>query len=112
MDLLSGKNWSGNLLKNKTLTASGRVNGYAWYFQVKTNSWLVEIAEDQAIDASDLPLVGFGCGGWLYECDKSILAENGQEQLSAIRESLSLAFTKFQDNELQYLPAVTCACSE
>lgn len=112
MTLLSGENWSGNISTKKTLTATGQINGYAWFFQVKQRSWLVEIAEDQTIDASDLPLVGFGCGGWLYESSHCNLPENEQQQIEYIQQSLSQVFSAFHHNKLQYLPAVSCPCSE
>ncbi len=116
---LSGKDWSGNLLFNVTTVASGRVNGYSWYFQSKSNSWMVEIAEEQAIEPNDLPLVGFGCGGWLYECDDSDLPNlnnsnnNNKSEadfINYVSKKLSLVFTMFHQNDLEYLPAVTCCC--
>ena len=114
MLLLSGKNWSGSLHFNDSdmAKASGRVNGYSWYFQSKSNSWVVEIAEDPAIETHDLPLVGYGCGGWLYESDKCILPDNEADFIQYINTNLSLVFAMLHQNKLKYLPAVTCACSD
>ena len=71
---LSGDNWSGSLLFDAMSKASGRVNGYSWHFQSKGTALIVEISEDPNILPSDLPLVGYGCGGWLYQRGRFLTA--------------------------------------
>ena len=117
---LSGDHWSGNLYftndKTNKHKASGRVSGYAWYFQSTIDSWSIEIAEDPSFEESELPLVGYGCGGWLYESDQGTLldvASNHVEDFIAfLNKELPLVFTLFSQNQLNYLPIVTCGCTD
>ena len=121
---LAGNHWSGNLYFTLDNTnkhkASGRVSGYAWYFQSTTHSWSIEIAEDPTIEESELPLVGYGCGGWLYESNKDILPDDLIDKLPNneanfilfINKELELVFTLFAQNKLNYLPVVTCGCTD
>lgn len=109
---ISGDNWSGTILVGDTSKASGCINGYSWYLQFNANTWFVEIAEDQSIEPNDLPLVGYGCGGWLYKCDTGVAPVNEDIILLTIHKHLSFVFTLFNENKLQYLPAVTCPCRD
>jgi hypothetical protein len=111
---LSGKDWSGTLLFNEDgiVKAYGKINGYSWYFQSKVHAWTIEIAEDQTIEPSDLPLVGYGCGGWIHEYDKDQLPKNEADFTRYITTNLSNVFNLFNKNKLTYLPAVTCVCSD
>jgi len=110
--LLSGEDWTGHLLLEKDRQAMGIVNGYVWLLKVKENTFLIEIAEDKSIEATDLPLVGFGCSGWLYESERVTLPKNENEFVSYINDKLTAVFSMFKKNQLRYLPAVSCPCSE
>jgi len=112
MVLLSGEHWSGNLLLEKTAKATGQINGYSWLFTSKAQSFLVEIAEDKRIEGADLPLVGFGCSGWLYESEQTTFPSDEDALIQYIENTLSAVFTLFRENKLNYLPAVSCPCSE
>jgi hypothetical protein len=72
----------------------------------------VEIAEDPSIEPADLPLVGFGCGGWLYESKEPHSLETGANATSYVEEKVQLVFTLFRDKKLNYLPAISCPCSD
>jgi hypothetical protein len=109
---LTGDNWSGIISANCVNKASGRVNGYAWYFQQKQSSWLIEIAEEQGIEPSDLPLVGYGCGGWLFESDKVIDEMNSIKALETVPGKIDYVVNLFKQNKLNYLPAVSCGCRD
>ena len=118
---LVGDNWSGNLhikqINNSLSTstkgkAKGRFNGHSWYFQSNANSWMLEIAEDQTIEPADLPLVGYGCGGWLYEEQLNSAIANEVELTDFIKQQLPFVFNLFTANKLTYLAAVSCPCSD
>lgn len=112
MVAISGENWSGSIVFAKVNKARGQIDGYSWYLQSNENSLLIEIAEDKHISADELPLVGFGCSGWLYESNKTLSSANEQDFLNQINEQLLTVFTLFKHNKLIYLPAVSCPCSE
>ena len=109
---IAGKNWSGHLALDDYTKACGRLKGYSWYLQLKSNVLLVEIAEDPSIEPTDLPLVGFGCGGWLYESKESLSLETSANAISYVEEKVQLVFTLFREKKLNYLPAITCPCSD
>ena len=109
---LSGKTWTGHFLPDDQIKASGQVSVYPWYLQLKNNVLMVEIAEDLSLDPSDLPMVGFGCGGWLYECKESDSPATEAEAIRYIDEKVALVFELFRNKELKYLPAVSCPCSD
>ncbi|GLS92078.1 hypothetical protein GCM10007916_31480 [Psychromonas marina] len=109
---ISGTHWSGSLRFINTVEASGSVNGYSWLLQSKSDSWVLEIAEEQGIQASDLPLVGFGCAGWLYESSKQILPTTEVEFGHYLNQQLEIVFNLLSQNKLRYFPAVSCPCSE
>ncbi|PKF62321.1 hypothetical protein CW745_07090 [Psychromonas sp. psych-6C06] len=109
---LSGENWYGNLLFDTQSKARGRVHGYSWYLQSKNNSLIIEISEDPSIPPEELPLVGYGCGGWLFECEQISLANNKIDFVNYINEKLSFVFEQFSQNKLKYLAPVSCPCSE
>ncbi|MBU2870563.1 hypothetical protein [Colwellia sp. E2M01] len=84
-------------------------------FSGKEHSWFVEIAEDQAIEAQQLPLVGFGCAGWLYQVEKEAISSPSLVSAQAppaieseVKAKLNLVFKLFTQNKLVYIPAVTC----
>lgn len=120
MVLLSGEQWNGSLrFDDSTQTdadgsaqATGLIDGYAWYFQSKNGSFFVEIAEDQGLTGDDLPLVGYGCGGWVYECEEATFPSNKSDFSQYVNKQLSSVFTLFLLNKLNYLPDVSCPCSE
>lgn len=112
MSLLAGKNWSGTLRFNITAKASGSVNGHSWYLQSRTSSWTLEIASEQDIEPTDLPLVGYGCAGWLYECEQQTLPNNEADYINYLNKELPLVFELFNQNKLKFLPSVTCPCSD
>jgi len=112
MTKLTGKNWTGEVYFDATTKARGRVSGYAWYFQSKGNLWWIEIAEDPSIEPEELPLVGYGCGGWLYECDDVDLPVNEKIFTNFINIKLLFVFDMFEQNTLKYLSAVSCPCSD
>jgi|GEM_PF-3446956 len=103
---ISGEGWQGVFDQN-TNQARGKANGYSWFLKLKSAYWSFEIAEDQAIDAEQLPLVGFGCGGWLAEIPR----ESGVT-LDVVTTILQGQFTAFADGKLKYYPSVNCSCSD
>lgn len=107
----SGINWSGSLYINGTVKANGRVHSHAWYFELTAKSWIVEIAEEHAIEPNDLPLVGFGYGGWLHESMVSDYPDSEADLILYVESKLSLVFTMFQQSKLTYIPAIT-ACND
>jgi hypothetical protein len=109
---ISGQNWTGSIQLSELFKARGSMDGYSWYFQSKENSFFIEIAEDYQITPEQLPLVGYGCGGWLYESNSAPIPNNEQDFISFLDKQLSLVFTLFKQNKLKYLPAVSCPCSE
>lgn len=109
---LSGENWYGSLLFDTTSKGRGRVSGYSWYLQSKNDSLIIEISEDTSITPKDLPLVGYGCGGWLYECIQINVANDEINFINQISEKLSFVFEQFRQNKLEYLSAVSCPCSD
>ena len=109
---IAGEHWSGHLVVGVHTKACGRVNGYSWYLQLKSNVLLVEIAEDPSIEPADLPLVGFGCGGWLYESKEPYLLDTDANAINYIEDKVQLVFALFREKKLSYLPAITCPCSD
>lgn len=111
-----GENWSGEIQFNEAnfdrVKARGRVKGYSWHFQSNTDSWVIEIAEDISLEPSDLPLVGFGCGGWVHQSGKLNFPSNKSEFIALVSQALISIFELYDQNKLVYLPTVTCACSE
>lgn len=112
---VSGKGWQGQLYEDDLIHARGVVDGYAWYFRVGSSAWSMEIADGQGIQSSDLPLVGFGTGGWLFE-ESGDLALNVDvlntdiPNIKAITHAITLTISLFRDNKLEYVPAVTSHC--
>ncbi|TYK66927.1 hypothetical protein [Colwellia echini] len=93
--------------------ARGRFKGYSWYFQANASSWLLEIAEDMSIEPRELPLVGYACGGWLFETNEKInFSADEHELIVELPLKLAFVFNLFFENKLNYLPAVSCPCSE
>ena len=108
---LSGENWSGSLLFDNELKGCGRVNGYSWHLQLKNSLLIIEISEQPSITPEEMPLVGYGCGGWIYECEQISIA-NKIDVVDYVNEKLSFVFEQFRKNKLNYLSAVSCPCSE
>ncbi|MCD9486941.1 hypothetical protein [Photobacterium iliopiscarium] len=52
-----------------------------------------------------MPLVGYGCGGWVYE---QPLTKNENDIFAIINTAMML----FRENKMTYFPAVTCSCSD
>ena len=109
---LTGNNWSGYLVQGAHTKACGQHKGYSWYLQLKSHVLIVEIAEDPSTEPTDLPLVGFGCGGWLYESKEPLLLASEAEAISYVEDKVQLVFTLFREKKLNYLPAVSCPCSD
>ncbi|RVU85772.1 hypothetical protein EOL70_04670 [Leucothrix sargassi] len=107
-----GKTWSGDFLPDVHIKACGQVSVYPWYLQLKNNVLMVEIAEDLSLDPSDLPLVGFGSGGWLYECKVPELPVTEEEAIRYIDEKVTMVFALFRDKQLKYFDAASCPCSD
>lgn len=84
------------------LVASGNVGIYSWCVTRAASKQMLEIADDPAIQIADLPLVGYGCGGWLAEAPVS----------EPIESFLQQSFERFANKTLKHVPAVSCACSD
>ena len=116
MTQISGKDWLGDIYSSTKelgiISAMGRVNGHAWYFKSTKHTWFIEICEDQLIEPGDLPLVGYGCAGWLYESKQIISADNNAVVMVDIIEKINRVFSLFKQQNLAYLPAVICGCSD
>ena len=87
------------------ITGKGVINHYSWAISSNSSSIILEIADDPMIAPDDLPLVGFGCAGWLFE-------SNIEFDKVAIRTSFFEGVNLFRENKLKYIPAVTCSCSD
>ena len=87
------------------INIDSKVTGYSWCLSSTSTTIVIEIAEDQSIDSKSLPLVGYGCGGWVYE---QPLTKNENDILAIINTAMML----FRDNKMTYFPAVTCSCSD
>ena len=114
MTNISGENWFGIIHTNSSdiITVMGRIFGHAWYFKSTAHAWFIEISEDQAIEPNDLPLVGYGCSGWLYEKKIGLTADNNTKRIQIIDENINHVFDLFKQKKLNYLPTVTCGCSD
>ena len=103
---IKGEGWVGSLdLTNGQ--AEGRINGYSWLLKLKPDRWSFEIAEDQSIESEALPLVGFGCSGWLSESKR----ENEPSEC-VVTEYLEQKFSEFAESKLKFYPSVSCNCSD
>ncbi|WP_119393948.1 hypothetical protein [Salinibius halmophilus] len=94
---------------NSKAIAQGKVGVFSWRAVKAKDKLVLEIADDPAIEASDLPLVGFGCGGWLFESEQITTDGITDAWLTAF---LSDGFKRFQAEQLPYMPAVSCPCSD
>lgn len=83
----------------------GTVNHNSWMLSSTSTSLVLEIAEDPEITPNDLPLVGFGCGGWMVE-------KQLQWQENDLKDFVIDAIEQFKANTLPYTPAVSCPCSQ
>lgn len=97
--------YNGMVNLDKKIKGSGNVQGYSWCLSSTSTTLIVEIAEDQAIDSDNLPLVGYGCSGWIYEQPLS-------DNLDVIKAVVHTAMMLFRENKIAYFPAVTCSCSD
>ncbi|MEC6797055.1 hypothetical protein VXS03_08335 [Photobacterium sp. S4TG1] len=102
---INNENYSGEINIDSKITGYGKVQGYSWCLSSTSTTVIVEIAEDQSIDSKSLPLVGYGCGGWIYE---QPLINNEKDILAIIKTAIAL----FSKNKMTYFPAVTCSCSD
>ena len=94
---------------NEKVTGKGSVNFYSWCVTSTSSAIILEIADDPTITPDDLPLVGYGCAGWLFE--KSI-SFNKADKNTDIQNAISEGFLLFSENKLKFMPAVTCSCSD
>ncbi|PSU73248.1 hypothetical protein C9J21_13500 [Photobacterium phosphoreum] len=97
--------YRGAISIDSKVSGSGIVQGYSWCLSSTSTTLILEIAEDQAIDRESLPLVGYGCSGWIYEQPLS-------KQRGDIVTFIDAAMILFRDNKMTYFPAVTCSCSD
>ncbi|MCD9463622.1 hypothetical protein GLP30_11730 [Photobacterium phosphoreum] len=97
--------YRGAISIDSKVSGSGIVQGYSWCLSSTSTTLIIEIAEDPAIDRESLPLVGYGCGGWIFEQPFS-------QQRDYIMSFIDTAMMLFRDNKMTYFPAVTCSCSD
>ena len=106
---LQGDAWSGTLHSDGQ-QAYGLIMQHAWLLKIKNQRLSIEIAEHIDIEASLLPLVGFGCSGWLHE--QTIDCAGKQPSLEHLQTYLNEVFLLFKQGKLTYLPSVSCSCSD
>ncbi|MGF1681626.1 hypothetical protein [Photobacterium minamisatsumaniensis] len=97
------KNWNGVIQLGEKIKGSGTINHHSWCLSSTSSSLILEISDDPAIQPEDLPLVGYGCSGWVFE---HAVVFSEKDVMIAINEGFSL----FLSNELKYVPSVTCNC--
>lgn len=102
---LNNEHYCGEINIDSKVTGYGKVQGYSWCLSSTSTTIVIEIAEDQSIDSKSLPLVGYGCGGWVYE---QPLTKNENDIFAIINTAMML----FRENKMTYFPAVTCSCSD
>ncbi|MEC6830471.1 hypothetical protein VXS06_01675 [Photobacterium toruni] len=102
---INNENYCGVIEIDSKVIGYGEVQGYVWCLSSTSTTIIIEIAEDQTIDRHSLPLVGYGCSGWVYEQPFT----HNENQILAI---INTAMLLFRENKLTYLPAVTCSCSD
>jgi len=96
---------SGVINVANAIKGKGILNHYSWCLSSTSSTLILEIAADPNITPDDLPLVGYGCAGWVHEGD---ITYNEKEILTFFEKSLLL----FNENKLNYMLAVTCSCSD
>ncbi|MGF1696028.1 hypothetical protein L4C54_10205 [Vibrio lamellibrachiae] len=99
------KEIQGTIELGEKIKGRGKVGIQSWYLSSTSSALVLEIAEDPEIEPEDLPLVGYGCGGWIAELEYSSI---DNEVIAVIKQGIS----QFKQNKLAYVPAVTCACAE
>ncbi|MCK6262753.1 hypothetical protein KP803_05630 [Vibrio sp. ZSDE26] len=99
------KEIQGKIEFGEKIVGRGKVGIQSWYLSSTSIALVLEIAEDPEIEPEDLPLVGYGCGGWIFEHEYT---SSESEVVAAIKLGLS----QFKQNSLEYVPAVTCACAQ
>ncbi|WP_370980260.1 hypothetical protein [Agaribacterium sp. ZY112] len=113
---IKGSNWQGVIecldLDNNLARAHGVVLGYTWYMEATESNWRIEIAEDPELSHKDLPLVGFGCGGWLNELIKDKKQAKKKTCEAHIVNFINASLILFSDKKLNYIPASSCNCSD
>ncbi|KJG10930.1 hypothetical protein UA38_02010 [Photobacterium kishitanii] len=102
---INNQYYRGVISINSKVSGSGEVQGYSWCLSSTSTTLIIEIAEDQAIDRETLPLVGYGCSGWIYEQPLT-------KQRNNIVSFIDTAMVLFRNNKMTYFPAVTCSCSD
>ena len=103
---VQGEGWAGSW-DTASEKAQGYVNGCAWLLVLKNSGWLLEISEESGITPEQLPLVGYGCSGWLSE-----IKLDAAPSVEVVTRLLEAQFLAFSQGKLQYYPAVNCSCSD
>lgn len=129
---INNKDCKGSITISNTVIGHGTINSHSWLFKSTSKAMIFEIAEDPNLTAQDLPLVGFGCGGWIFEQalttsiqealnttqtihDDKVNAQDVNTDSAVIDEVINILNTGislFQTNKLEYIPAVNSACSQ
>jgi hypothetical protein len=95
----------GEINLGEKISGKGTINHYSWCLSCTSSKLILEIADDASITPDDLPLVGYGCAGWIFE-------RNITFKESEVINMITEGFLLFNENKLKYLPAVTCSCSD
>ncbi len=129
---INNKDCKGTITINDNIIGHGTINSYSWLLKSSSKSLVLEIAEDPNITAQDLPLVGFGCGGWIFEEPLNNSFKKATNNGSTVHDSkadasqmntenalkddvlriLDKGVALFISNKLEYIPAVNSACSQ
>lgn len=102
---IEGKNEKGSITIADKVRGFGVIDSHSWCLSSSSTSLVLEITDDPAIEPEDLPLVGYGCSGWIFEREATF---SKNEIMSVVLEGFSL----FRSNSLQYVPAVNNSCSD
>lgn len=102
---VEGKNVKGSINIGEKVRGLGVIDSHSWCLSSNSTSLVLEISDDPAIEPEDLPLVGYGCSGWVFEREAT---SNNDEIMSVIMDG----FLLFRSNSLQYVPAVNSSCSD
>ena len=94
-------------LQNK-IKGYGVLHGHAWCVSESKEIITLEISEDISLSPEHLPLVGYGCGGWLFKQEQTINIIS----IDSLLNFIVVGFSYFKKNQLTYLPSVTGSCSD
>ncbi|MGB1321526.1 MAG: hypothetical protein ACPG5L_11390 [Vibrio gallaecicus] len=129
---INNKDCKGTITITDKSIGHGTINSYSWLLKSTSKSLILEIAEDPNITAQDLPLVGFGCGGWIFEQELTTPLQDALNKTQTIHNdkvhaqevhtesdlidevlnTLNTGISLFKTNKLEYIPAVNSACSQ